>query len=184
MTHSSNEGEFLAHLKKLDDVGARINTAIGVADSTMNPLAFGILGAPLAGICAAAQAIASDAITKASDAAADHYRRFLRCRCTSRPTTRSRRRPSTGSTTSEQSTYRARRRDQGDRGRRSAPRRSRSAGRGGQGQLDRGLDERGRQGHGCGRVPGRPVGRTGQHGLRVADGARLVPPRTARLAHG
>jgi hypothetical protein len=76
MTHSSSEAEFLAHLKKLDDVGARINTAIGAADSTMNPMAFGILGAPLAGICAAAQAIASDAITKASDAAADHYRRF------------------------------------------------------------------------------------------------------------
>lgn len=76
MTHSSSEAEMQAHLKKLDDVGARINTAIGAADATMNPMAFGILGAPLAGICSAAQAIATNAIKTASDSATDHYRSF------------------------------------------------------------------------------------------------------------
>jgi hypothetical protein len=76
MTHASSEGEMKAHLGKLDDVGARINTAVTSANATMDPMAFGLLGMPLAGICAAAAAIATNAVEKASDSAVEHYREF------------------------------------------------------------------------------------------------------------
>jgi len=76
MTHASSEAEMKAHLGKLDDVGARINTAVTSANATMDPMAFGLLGMPLAGICAAAAAIATNAIEKASDSATGHYREF------------------------------------------------------------------------------------------------------------
>ncbi|ANZ42216.1 hypothetical protein BBK82_46085 [Lentzea guizhouensis] len=76
MTHASSEAEMKAHLGKLDDVGSRINTAVTSANATMDPMAFGLLGMPLAGICAAAAAIATNAIEKASDTAVEHYREF------------------------------------------------------------------------------------------------------------
>jgi hypothetical protein len=76
MTHASSEAEMKAHLGKLDDVGARINTAVTSANATMDPMAFGLLGMPLAGICAAAAALATNAIEKASDSAVEHYREF------------------------------------------------------------------------------------------------------------
>ena len=76
MNHASDEAEMKAHLGKLDDVGARINTAVTSANATMDPMAFGLLGMPLAGICAAASAIATNAIEKAADSAVAHHREF------------------------------------------------------------------------------------------------------------
>ncbi|MEU3643637.1 hypothetical protein AB0E59_09700 [Lentzea sp. NPDC034063] len=76
MNHASDEAEMKAHLGKLDDVGARINTAVTSANATMDATAFGLLGMPLAGICAGASALAANAIEKAADSAVEHYREF------------------------------------------------------------------------------------------------------------
>ncbi|SFQ97920.1 hypothetical protein SAMN04488564_101538 [Lentzea waywayandensis] len=76
MNHASDEAEMKAHLGKLDDIGARINTAVTSANATMDATAFGLLGMPLAGICAGASALAANAIEKASDSAVAHYREF------------------------------------------------------------------------------------------------------------
>ncbi|WP_330277448.1 hypothetical protein OG205_18330 [Lentzea sp. NBC_00516] len=76
MNHASDEAEMKAHLGKLDDIGARINTAVTSANATMDATAFGLLGMPLAGICAGASALAANAIEKAADSAVAHHREF------------------------------------------------------------------------------------------------------------
>ena len=75
MNNSIDPEQMRAHAKKLDELGGRINTALGAADQTMHPEAFGLLGIPLAGICSAAQFAATATIRSAADAALDHVKR-------------------------------------------------------------------------------------------------------------
>ena len=75
MTYRINPEEMDAHAKKLEDVGQRMNTALGAGDAASNPEAFGLLGIPLMGVCAAAQHMAMNALREASDAALDHVKR-------------------------------------------------------------------------------------------------------------
>ena len=63
------------HAGRLNEIGARINTAIGAADTTSNPEAFGLLGVPLAAICSAAQFMAMNTLKDAAEAALDHHKR-------------------------------------------------------------------------------------------------------------
>jgi hypothetical protein len=78
MNNSIDPEQMRAHAKKLDELGGRITTTLGAADQTMHPEAFGLLGIPLAGICSAAQFVATSTIRSAADAALDHVKRVDR----------------------------------------------------------------------------------------------------------
>jgi hypothetical protein len=78
MTNSIDPEQMRAHAKKLDELGGRINTALGAADQTVHPEAFGLLGMPLAGICSGAQYLAADALRSAAEAALDHVERVTK----------------------------------------------------------------------------------------------------------
>ncbi|MFD4676491.1 hypothetical protein ACFWNN_42690 [Lentzea sp. NPDC058450] len=76
MTYRIDLVEMQAHSAKLDSVGAHVNQALGAAQTVSSPEAFGKLGFPLAALCSVAQNSAMDTLRQASDAAADHLRRF------------------------------------------------------------------------------------------------------------
>ncbi|MFD8497933.1 hypothetical protein [Amycolatopsis sp. NPDC059657] len=67
--------ELDAHKKKLDALSGRVNMALSAAGETMHPEAFGLVGIPLAGICAITQTIASSSLSSASEASIDHVKR-------------------------------------------------------------------------------------------------------------
>lgn len=75
MTYRISLEEMEAHAKKLDDIGQRVNTAFGAGEAASNSEAFGLLGIPLMGICAAAQHMAMNTLREATDAAGDHVKR-------------------------------------------------------------------------------------------------------------
>jgi hypothetical protein len=68
--------EMQAHAMKLNNVGEQVNRAVSAGQTVSNMEAFGKLGFPLAAICTAAQNSALDSMRQASDAAADHVKRF------------------------------------------------------------------------------------------------------------
>lgn len=69
--------EMDSHAGRLNEIGGRINTALSAADTTSNPEAFGLLGIPLAGLCAAAQYMAMNSLKAAAEAALDHHKRVM-----------------------------------------------------------------------------------------------------------
>ncbi|MEV6906319.1 hypothetical protein [Amycolatopsis sp. NPDC051071] len=64
--------ELEAHRKKIDDLGQRVAMTGSAADAAMGDEAFGLVGIPLAAICAAVQSLAKTAIESAVEASADH----------------------------------------------------------------------------------------------------------------
>lgn len=67
--------ELEAHRRKLDALSGRVNMALSAAGETMHPEAFGLVGLPLAAICAITQTIASSSLSSASEASIDHVKR-------------------------------------------------------------------------------------------------------------
>ncbi|MEO6090373.1 MAG: hypothetical protein ABIQ18_45455 [Umezawaea sp.] len=75
MTYRIDPDEMAAHTKKLDDVGKQVSTALEAGHAASHPEAFGLLGIPLMGICAAAQHLAMSTLREAADASVDHVKR-------------------------------------------------------------------------------------------------------------
>ncbi|SMD20794.1 hypothetical protein [Lentzea albidocapillata] len=77
MTYRIDLGEMESHAGRVNEIGGRINTAIGAGSSAENPEAFGLLGMPLAAICFGAQHMAMNVLKEAAQAATDHHKRVL-----------------------------------------------------------------------------------------------------------
>ncbi len=65
-------GELATHRGTIDYLGQRVAMTGSAADAAMGDEAFGLVGIPLAAICAAAQSLAKTAIESAVEASADH----------------------------------------------------------------------------------------------------------------
>lgn len=76
MTYDIDLAEMASHAAKLRDVADRVGIAADAGKTTSHPEAFGLLGTPLAAICATAQDSAMTTLRQAVDAAADHVTRF------------------------------------------------------------------------------------------------------------
>ena len=77
MNYRIDLSEMDNHARRVDEIGGRIGTAIGAGNASSNSEAFGLLGIPLAGLCAAAQWAAMNTLKEAADAALDHHKRVL-----------------------------------------------------------------------------------------------------------
>ena len=77
MNYRIDIDEMQSHTGRLNEIGGRINTAMSAADTTSNPEAFGLLGIPLAALCAAAQYGAMNTLKEAAEAALDHHKRVI-----------------------------------------------------------------------------------------------------------
>ncbi|KFU79144.1 hypothetical protein SAMN04489729_5000 [Amycolatopsis lurida] len=64
--------ELAAHRNTIDYLGQRVAMTGSAADAAMGDEAFGLVGIPLAAICATVQSLARSAIESAVEASADH----------------------------------------------------------------------------------------------------------------
>ncbi|WP_394621182.1 hypothetical protein JNUCC0626_19445 [Lentzea sp. JNUCC 0626] len=77
MNYRIDLGEMESHAGRVNQIGARVNTAVGAGSAADNPEAFGLLGIPLAAICSGAQHRAMNVLKEAAEAATDHHKRVL-----------------------------------------------------------------------------------------------------------